>query len=55
MGVHGKKRRSGEDPGKIHRSVGVQCSGVSGEKGRSKWECPEESDEGDRGVRGKET
>ena len=28
MGVHGRKRRSGEDPGKIHRSVGVRCSGV---------------------------
>ena len=32
MGVHGRKRRSGEDPGEIHRSVGVQCSGVSEEK-----------------------
>ena len=32
VGVHGWKRRSGEDPGKIHRSMGVQCSGVSEEK-----------------------
>ena len=28
MGVHGRKRRSGEDPGKIHRSVRAWCSGV---------------------------
>ena len=33
MGVHGEKGRSREDPGKIHRSVGVRCSGVSEEKG----------------------
>ena len=32
MGVHGRKGRSGEDPGKIHRSMGVWCSGVSEEK-----------------------
>ena len=24
--------RSGDDPGKIHRSKGIQCSGVSGEE-----------------------
>ena len=32
MGVHGRKRRSGDDPGKIHRSAGIQCSGESEEK-----------------------
>ena len=31
MGVEG---RSKEDPGEIHRSVGVRCSGVLEEKGR---------------------
>ena len=32
MGVHGKRRRSGEDPGKIHRSVwGSVFRSVSGE------------------------
>ena len=31
MGVHGKKGRSRGDPGKIHRSRGMQCSGVSEE------------------------
>ena len=30
MGVYWRKGRSGEDPGKIHRSIGVQCSGVLG-------------------------
>ena len=31
MGVHEVKRRSRGDPGKIHRSKGVRCSGVSEE------------------------
>ena len=31
MGVEGRSR---EDPGEIHRSVGVWCSGVSEEKER---------------------
>ena len=30
MGVHWRKGRSGEDPGKIHKSMGVQYSGVLG-------------------------
>ena len=34
MGVRERKGRSGEDPGKIHRSMGVQCSGVSEDNGK---------------------
>ena len=35
-----------EDPGKIHRSVGVRCSGVSDDEG--KWE--EDEDRGNEVV-----
>ena len=67
MGVHGRKGRSRGDPGKIHRSVGVWCSGVLEEKGRREggrgqrdegeresYGCLMGSNKGDWGVRGKE-
>ena len=60
MGVCWRKGRSGEDPGKIHRSKEVQCSGVLEREGQGKGdkdgemritgclkECLVESDEGD--------
>ena len=60
MGVHGTKGRSGDNPGKIHRSKGVQCSGVSEAGGveergqQGVQQVSSGSDKDDRGARREE-